>query len=67
MTPPIDAGAAASTADVIDTAAGLAPGGTLPAARRFRTTVVAATQASHDALLYETVPGLSTADRLRVA
>ncbi len=67
MTPPIDAGAAASTADVIDTAAGLAPGGTLQAARRFRATVVAATQASHDALLYETVPGLSTADRLRVA
>ena len=67
MTPPIDAGAAASTADVIDAAAGLVPGGTLPAARRFRTTVVDATQASHDALLYETVPGLSTADRLRVA
>ena len=36
--------------DVIDTAAGLAPGGTLHAARRFRQTVVDATQASHDAL-----------------
>lgn len=53
--------------DVIDTAAGLAPGGTLHAARRFRQTVVDATQASHDALLNEPVAGLSTADRLRVA
>jgi len=53
--------------DVIDAAAGLAPGSTLHAARRFRTTVVEATQASHDALLYEPVDGLSTADRLRVA
>jgi len=67
MTPLTDAGAAAGTADVIDTAAGLAPGGALHTARQFRTTVVDATQASHDALLYETVPGLSTADRLRVA
>jgi len=67
MTPHTDPGTAAGTADVIDTAAGLAPGGTLQAARRFRATVVEATQASHDALLYETVPGLSTADRLRVA
>ena len=67
MTPLTDAGAAAGTADVIDTAAGLAPGGALQTARRFRTTVVDATQASHDALLRETVPGLSTADRLRVA
>ena len=53
--------------DVIDTAAGLAPGGALHAARRFRQTVVDATQASHDALLNEPVAGLSTADRLRVA
>ena len=67
MTPHTDAGAAAGTADVIDTAAGLAPGGALQTARRFRTTVVDATRASHDALLYEPVPGLSTADRLRVA
>jgi len=67
MTPLTDAGAVAGNADVIDTAAGLAPGGALKTARRFRTTVVDATQASHDALLQETVPGLSTADRLRVA
>ena len=67
MTPHTDPGPAAGTADVIDTAAGLTPGGTVQAARRFRATVVEATQASHDALLYETVPGLSTADRLRVA
>jgi uncharacterized protein YciW len=53
--------------DVIDRAAGLAPGGALHAARRFRATVVAATQSSHDALLNEPVQGLSTADRLRVA
>ena len=53
--------------DVIDTAAGLAPGDPLHAARRFRATVVDATQASHVALLNEPVPGLSTADRLRVA
>jgi uncharacterized peroxidase-related enzyme len=52
---------------VIDTAAGLAPSSALQAARRFRSTVVEATQASHEALLYEPVPGLSTADRLRVA
>jgi uncharacterized peroxidase-related enzyme len=54
-------------ADVIDAAAGLAPGSALHAARRFRTTVVESTQASHDALLYVPVDGLSTADRLRVA
>ena len=54
-------------ADVIDTAAGLAPGQPLFTARRFRATAIAATQASHDALLFEPVPGLTTADRLRVA
>ncbi|MEP7299905.1 MAG: CMD domain protein [Caldimonas sp.] len=53
--------------DVIDLAAGLAPGDPLHAARRFRAKVVEATQASHDALLLQPVAGLSTADRLRVA
>ena len=53
--------------DVIDLAAGLAPGDPLHAARRFRAKVVDATQASHDALLMQPVAGLSTADRLRVA
>jgi uncharacterized protein YciW len=53
--------------DVIDLAAGLAPGDPLHAARRFRAKVVEATQASHDALLMQPVAGLSTADRLRVA
>jgi uncharacterized protein YciW len=53
--------------DVIDRAAGLAPGDSLHAARRFRAAVVEATQASHDALLEEPVRGLSRADRLRVA
>jgi uncharacterized protein YciW len=53
--------------DVIDRAAGLAPGDALYAARRFRAKVVEATQASHDALLQQPVEGLSTADRLRVA
>jgi uncharacterized protein YciW len=53
--------------DVIDRAAGLAPGDPLHAARRFRPKVVEATQASHDALLHEPVEGLSTTDRLRVA
>ena len=67
MTLRTDYGPAAATADVIDAAAGLVPGSALQTARRVRTTVVDATQASHDALLYETVPGLSTADRLRVA
>jgi uncharacterized protein YciW len=67
MTTSTDSGPAAIPADVIDTAAGLAPGTALQTARRFRTTVVDATQASHDALVYETVAGLSTADRLRVA
>ena len=56
-----------AAADVIDRAAGLAPGDPLFAARRFRTKVVEATQASHDALLFEPVHGLSTGDRLRVA
>jgi uncharacterized protein YciW len=53
--------------DVIDRAAGLAPGDPLHAARRFRAKVVEATQASHDALLQQPVDGVSTADRLRVA
>ena len=53
--------------DVIDRAAGLAPGDPLHSARRFRAKVVEATQASHDALLLQPVDGLSTADRLRVA
>jgi uncharacterized protein YciW len=53
--------------DVIDQAAGLAPGMSLHAARRLRDTAVQATQASHDALLREPVAGLSSADRLRVA
>ena len=55
------------TTDVIDLAAGLAPGDPLYTARRFRAKVVDATQASHDALLMQPVAGLSTADRLRVA
>ena len=53
--------------DVIDRASGLAPGDSLHTARRFRAKVVEATQASHDALLMQPVPGLSPADRLRVA
>ena len=56
-----------SATDVIDRAAGLAPGNPLHAARRFRAKVVEATQASHDALLHEPVHGLSSEDRLRVA
>lgn len=56
-----------STSDVIDVAAGLAPGDELYEARRFRSKVVAATQASHDAILLLPVLGLSVADRLRVA
>ena len=67
MTTPADAGSPVAAADVIDAAAGLTPGSALQTARRFRATVVDATQASHDALLGELVPGLSTADRLRVA
>ncbi len=53
--------------DVIDGAAGLVAGSALHQARRQRATVVDATQASHDALLFTPVVGLSTADRLRVA
>jgi len=53
--------------DVIDAAAGLAPGMPLFAARRFRATAITGTQASHDALLREPVAGLGTADRLCVA
>lgn len=53
--------------DVIDAAAGLAPGLALHAARRFRDTARIHTQASHDALLFEPVAGLTVADRLRVA
>lgn len=67
MTTRTDSGPAAAASDVIDTAAGLAPSSALQTARRFRSTVVEATQASHEALLYEPVTGLSTADRLRVA
>jgi uncharacterized peroxidase-related enzyme len=67
MTTRTDSGPAVAAADVIDTAAGLGPDAALQTARRFRSTVVDATQASHEALLYEPVPGLTTADRLRVA
>lgn len=67
MTTRLDPDPAATAADVIDAASGLAPGGALQTARRFRATVVESTQASLEALLYEPVPGLSTADRLRVA
>ncbi len=56
-----------SMTDVIDHAAGLLATSPLFAARRFRQTVVEHTQASHDALLFDEVAGLSTADRLRVA
>jgi uncharacterized protein YciW len=54
-------------ADAIDRAVGLVPGDPLHTARRFRSKVVDASQASHDALLHEPVEGLSSADRLRVA
>ena len=67
MTTRTDSGPAAAAADVIDTAAGLAPSSALQIARRFRSTVVQATQASHEALLHEPVTGLTTTDRLRVA
>jgi uncharacterized protein YciW len=56
-----------SEPDVIDRAAGLAAGQPLFQARRFRAAVVQATQASHDAILLQPLPGLSVADRLRVA
>lgn len=55
------------TLDAIDAAAGLSAGQPLHTARRFRQTVVDSTQASHDALLFDPVEGLSPADRLRVA
>lgn len=58
---------ATSSADIIDHAAGLAPGQRLFEARRFRLTVVQATQASHDAVLLQPLAGLTVADRLRVA
>jgi uncharacterized peroxidase-related enzyme len=72
MTLPTPAAAPATAqpspdADVIDRAAGLAPGSRVHTARRFRATAIAHTQASHDALLFEPVTGLPTADRLRVA
>lgn len=67
MTTTLETTGTTGPVDVIDAAAGLAPGTTLHAARRFRATVVEATQASHDALLHEPVQGLSTADRMRVA
>ncbi len=57
----------ADAPDTIDAAAGLARGEALHTARRFRRTVVDASQASHDALLFDPVAGLSPADRLRVA
>jgi len=66
-TPAGAAGTDVAEPDVIDRAAGLAPGMPLFAARRFRATAIAGTQASHDALLHEPVPGLGTADRLSVA
>ena len=53
--------------DAIDQAAGLTPGSRVHTARRFRATALEHTQASHDALLFDPVVGLSTADRLRVA
>lgn len=53
--------------DVIDRAAGLHAEDRLYGARRFRATAVEHTQASHDALLFGAVDGLSVADRLRVA
>ena len=53
--------------DVIDQAAGLKVGERLYQARRFRATAMEHTQAGHDALLFDPVDGLSTADRLRVA
>ncbi len=53
--------------DVIDQAAGLAPGQRLFDARRYRLPVVQATQASFEAILLQPLDGLSVADRLRVA
>ncbi|MFN0183954.1 MAG: hypothetical protein ACKVQR_09070 [Aquabacterium sp.] len=62
-----DNSASAPVPDVIDQAAGLAAASALWAVRRQRPIVVQATQASHDALLFDPVQGLSVADRLRVA
>lgn len=53
--------------DVIDQATGLAPDNPLFGLRRIRAKVLHASQASHDALLFQAVAGLSAADRLRVA
>ena len=53
--------------DVIDQAVGLQPDDRLYQSRRFRSTAIEHTQASHDALLFDAVEGLSVADRLRVA
>ena len=53
--------------DVIDRAAGLQTSDRLYAARRFRATAIEHTQASHDALLFDAVEGLSVSDRLKVA
>ena len=56
-----------SPMDVIDRAAGLQASDRLYAARRFRATAIEHTQASHDALLFDAVEGLSVSDRLKVA
>lgn len=56
-----------SVPDVIDRAAGLAPGHPVFDARRFRATALTHTQASHDALLLEPVSGAPVAERLRLA
>ena len=56
-----------SPMDVIDQAAGLQASDRLYAARRFRATAIEHTQASHDALLFDAVEGLSVSDRLKVA
>lgn len=56
-----------SPMDVIDRATGLQASDRLYAARRFRATAIEHTQASHDALLFDAVEGLSVSDRLKVA
>lgn len=56
-----------SPMDVIDRAAGLHVSDRLYLARRFRATAIEHTQASHDALLFDAVEGLSVSDRLKVA
>jgi uncharacterized peroxidase-related enzyme len=53
--------------DVIDRAAGLQPHHPVYLARRLRPLVVAATQASHDALFGEPAAGLDEAERLAIA